>query len=1018
MKNRFIEVIAANFVIVLLLLPIKAQNQPSEDVKVLSQGQSIEREILPKQKHLYKIHLEADQFVKISATSRNCVIAVNIYEPDGKVMLDGITVSSTTDTETLNTAVRKAGDYQISVSPTDKTGGNYRLNILELRAANEKEFSYTDGKRIMSEMETLIKADSSFGNTQTAIKKFQEAIEKFQFAEARKPEGIALDNIGILLTGLGERRKAIEFHQRSLQIFRSIGDKKQQSYALNSLGRVYAYLGERQKAIEILTESLSLAKEAKNKKSEGIALNGIGAIYYRLQDTARAESYHVAALKLFEETEDKYNQAITLNYLGNCVNENKEYQKAVEYYEKAIALHKSLSGRQLEPSYFSNLGRSYFQLGNTDKGFEYLNEALKISQTQSDKSNEAFFSKSLGEFYLKLGNLKEAAECAEKSLEIYRTIEDPTRITKTLYLLTKIKSRLGKTDEAQTHIEEALNLIEGFRAEMSSNNLRDSFSTTIYDYYSAYIELLMQRQKLEPTKNFAELALQANERARARGLLNLLTESNIDIRQGVNEGLLAKEKELGNSLTARFENLTKVLSRKSDAMKIAELRKEIEQLRSDYEYTQAQIRRQSPRYATLTQPKTLTLKEIQTEVLDTDSVLLEYALGEEKSYLWIVSKDSFRTVELPAKSAIEKTARQFYESLTARNKQVEFETTNERADRIFIADSDLQKFSKELSQQILAPAAPFLENKRLLIVADGALQYVPFASLISPKSKVQSPKSKTENRFLIEDHEIVNLPSASALAILRREVNGRPIAPKTLAVLADPIFDKTDERFQLIAEKNKPKTEFVAVSKKRLRDADFSNMDLPRLPFTRREADSISALVAENQKEKMLDFAANRNSAMSPELSNYRYIHFATHGFINNENPELSAIVFSMIDENGKEQDGFLRVNDIFNLKLPAEMVVLSGCRTGLGKEIRGEGLVGMTRGFMYAGAKRVVVSLWDVNDEGTSELMANFYREMLGAKKLPPASALRQAQISMLKDKRWQNPYFWATFTLQGEPK
>ena len=167
----------------------------------------------------------------------------------------------------------------------------------------------------------------------------------------------------------------------------------------------------------------------------------------------------------------------------------------------------------------------------------------------------------------------------------------------------------------------------------------------------------------------------------------------------------------------------------------------------------------------------------------------------------------------------------------------------------------------------------------------------------------------------------------------------------------------------------------------------------------------------------MLDFAANRNVAMSPALSDFRFVYFATHSFINNENPELSGIVFSMIDENGKDQDGFLRVGDIFSLKLSAEMVVLSGCRTGLGKEIKGEGLVGMTRGFMYAGAKRVVVSLWDVKDEETSELMANFYREMLGTKKLSPASALRQAQISMLKDRRWQNPYFWATFTLQGEP-
>ena len=265
------------------------------------------------------------------------------------------------------------------------------------------------------------------------------------------------------------------------------------------------------------------------------------------------------------------------------------------------------------------------------------------------------------------------------------------------------------------------------------------------------------------------------------------------------------------------------------------------------------------------------------------------------------------------------------------------------------------------------------------------------------------------------------MPSASVLAVLRNEMRNRKLPAKTLAVLADPIFDKEDERF-MAAGKNKPQTEYVAVSKKRIRSAEFSlkrggGLDLPRLPFTRREADLIGANVAENQKEKLLDFAANRKSAMSADLSNFRYVHFATHGFINNENPELSGIVFSTIDENGKDRDGFLRVGDIYNLKLPAEMVVLSGCRTGLGKEIKGEGLVGLTRGFMYAGAKRVTVSLWDVNDKATAELMASFYREMLG-KKLAPASALRQAQISMIKSKEWSNPYFWATFILQGEPK
>ncbi len=532
----------------------------------------------------------------------------------------------------------------------------------------------------------------------------------------------------------------------------------------------------------------------------------------------------------------------------------------------------------------------------------------------------------------------------------------------------------------------------------------------------------MTRQKNVPDKNFAALALQANERARARGLLNLLAESNADIRQGVDAKLLEKETDLKNLLAARLENLTKVLNGKSDNTTAAKLKNEIELIRAEYDQTQVQIRAASPRYAALTQPKTLSLTEIRNEVLDAESALLEYALGETKSYLWIVTKDDFQTIELPAKSEIEKTARAFYDSMTARNKNIKFETAEEMELRVRQSDTDAKEYSKALSRMILAPALPFVANKRLLIVADGALQYIPFAALT-----VSNPQSK--ERFLIENNEIVSLPSASTLAILRRETKNRPLAPKTLAMFADPVFDKQDERLQTaIADQNKiaPKPKFrvenIAMSKNLRqgfsRDSDSEGLNLERLPFTRREANLITSLVPANQQQKTLDFEANRQTVLSAKLSDYRYVHFATHSFINNQNPELSGIVFSLIDENGKDQDGFLRVNEIFNLKLPVEMVVLSGCRTGLGKEIKGEGLIGLTRGFMYAGARRVTVSLWDVNDEATSELMTQFYREMFGAKKLAPTAALRQAQIAMLKDKRWNNPYFWATFIIQGEPK
>ena len=166
-----------------------------------------------------------------------------------------------------------------------------------------------------------------------------------------------------------------------------------------------------------------------------------------------------------------------------------------------------------------------------------------------------------------------------------------------------------------------------------------------------------------------------------------------------------------------------------------------------------------------------------------------------------------------------------------------------------------------------------------------------------------------------------------------------------------------------------------------------------------------------------LDFDANRSTALSPELSQYRFVHFATHGLINSEHPELSGLVFSLVDPNGKQQDGFLQLKDIYDLNLPADLVVLSACETGLGKEINGEGLIGLTRGFMYAGATRVVASLWNVSDVATAQLMANFYSAM-EKEHLPPAAALRSAQISMWKQRRWNSPYFWAAFQIQGDWK
>jgi CHAT domain-containing protein len=312
----------------------------------------------------------------------------------------------------------------------------------------------------------------------------------------------------------------------------------------------------------------------------------------------------------------------------------------------------------------------------------------------------------------------------------------------------------------------------------------------------------------------------------------------------------------------------------------------------------------------------------------------------------------------------------------------------------------------------------------LLVVGDGALQYVPFAALPRP-----APGAR--RRPLIVDHEVVSLPSASTLVVLRRELTGRKPAPKTVAALADPVFDPGDERFKASMVQRGAGRAIVAQSRtdwgsresdltRSARDLDLGDTRgvLRRLPYTRKEAQMILSLAPADQRLGALDFAANQATATSDELAKYRYVHFATHGLLNPKHPELSGIVLSLFNEQGAEQDGFLRASEVFNLNLPAEMVVLSGCQTALGKDVRGEGLVGLTRGFMYAGAARVLVSLWEVNDHATSELMGRLYRGILGKRRLTPAAALREAQSSLWREKRWSAPYYWAGFTLQGEPR
>lgn len=827
--------------------------------------------------------------------------------------------------------------------------------------------------------------------------------------EINDQPGVArtLHGIGEVYTSMGENRRAMEYFQQAQPLLRATGGPGGEANALFSLGKVNSEMGDRQLALDYYQQALERWREANFAAGQASALASIGLLYNGLGERTLALGYLNQALELWRKMKNPLEEANLLTFLGVVSHGLDEREKALEYLEQALKLAKE--DRGVTAMALNSSAIVHKDMEEYPKALEELDRALPLARAIGDRGLEADTLHNIGWVRRAMKELPAARENLTRSLDLYRGIGNRSSEAATTFALAHIENDAGNLQESRALIESAIEIAESLRAGLGSEQLRTSYFASVQKYYDLYIEILMKLHDRDRQKGFNAEALQVTERARARGLLDLLNESGADIRQGVDASLLDRERELQQLIHAKAARQTQLRLARTPQPQIDQINDELEKLNAEAQTVQARIRATSPRYAALTQPRPLTAREIQEQVLDKETLLLEYALGDERSFLWAVTPTTIRSYTLPNRETINKAARGVYELLTERNR---LEEDGKPADaavqrrRVAEADAKLGPELARLSRMLLGPVAAQLGNKRLLIVTQGALQYLPFGALTAPQSALP----------LVVKHEIVSLPSASTLAVLRRDLANRRPAEKVLAVFADPVFEKEDERVTKVTIKADPAKAPNTAQTRLLKHASnqFAGR-IPRLPFTREEANSLLALVPEADARAAVGFEANRQSVKSADLSKYRYIHFATHGLLNSENPELSSIVLSLVDEAGKPQDGFLRAMEIYNLTLPAETVVLSACETGLGKQIKGEGLVGLTRGFMYAGTPRVVVSLWSVNDRATADLMTRLYRKMI-KEKLRTAAALRAAQLEMLRETQWKSPYYWAAFALQGE--
>jgi CHAT domain-containing protein len=854
----------------------------------------------------------------------------------------------------------------------------------------------------------------TLGQIEQGLAAYEEALNYWRAANDRSSEAGTLNSVALAHNLAGNNQKALEIYQQALALRHEINDRNGQITVLNNLAVVYRDLGELQRAIDTITQVFELSQQANDQESMAFAALNIGSFYDLLGQPQKALDYFQQALPLFKALNLRRYEGAVLNNLGKIYYTLNDKPKALDHHKQALLLIRAETDPRGEAAVLINIARLTAEQGDRPQAIELLTQALTVARTANSPTGQAGALNQLGRIYQALGEPQKALEQHRAALPLALATGNPGTEAGTRANIARVESELSNLDEARAQIEAALQLIESIRSRVASQELRTSYFASVQSYYDFYIELLMRISRERKSEEHAAAALHASERARARGLLELLTEARANIREGVDAALLERERDLQQRLTRKVEEQIRLLSGPHNKAQVDNRAKELEQLKAEYQDVQTKIRQNSPRYAALTQPQPLTVSELQQQVLDADTLLLEYALGAERSYLWAVTQNSITSFELPKRAEIEAVARRLLTQLTARNQFIAGESKSRKLARIAAADAQATRSAAALSRMVLQPAAAQLNKKRLLIVADGVLQYVPFSAL----PITRGAKSSGISTPLFAKHEIISLPSASTLAVLRREMATRPAATRAVAVLADPVFDPRDERLRRVpVQVERTETQPATTSETRALTHALSELQLQRLPYTAQEAEEILRLVSAEQGLKAVGFQATRAAATGADLSQYQYVHFATHGYFNSARPEMSGLVFSRYDETGRPQNGFLLASDVYNLRLPAEVVVLSACETGLGEEVRGEGLIGLTRGFMYAGAARVVVSLWSISDQATADLMSQFYRNILQSKEpQTPAAALRAAQLALWRQKRWNAPYYWAAFTLQGE--
>ncbi|MCS3918331.1 CHAT domain-containing protein [Fervidibacter sacchari] len=800
------------------------------------------------------------------------------------------------------------------------------------------------------------------GLMETARQNFLAAFDAAEKHNIKRLQGMILTNLSAVAIQLGNFRQAADFLQQVLTFGKTVA-------RLNNLGALHTYLRDYESALLAFREALELARQRKDISRQVLIWNNIGGLYWLQGNYEQALSCLKQASALAEQTGDLFRVAPIHLTFGLIYAEMGEFEKAEHHFSELLRISRQIGDRLREVGALSRLGFLHIRQKRWDEAIKLLEEASEIAAKSNHLPNHALALLNLGVALEGKGELEAALKAYQEALKIWQDISDPWMQAWAWKNIGDVNEKLAERltgKERERYWLQAIDaywrsvrLMEQVREGVGKEQMQALFAQSASEPFYRLVNLLAQMGR-------AEEAFEVAERMKAQALLELVRFASLLEQEPAPNQVASEYQTFQRRITELEEQLAEALSSpKPNWERVSQLRQELVAARDEFERWRDLWRLQRWKILPVRKGR-VTFGAWKGLPLPSDAAVLEYVVTEKRTWVFVLQRKGTKwqidcyDLPVPQKQLEEDIA--WLQGMLVQRRPV---------------GATLQR----LYATLFAPIEKSLQGKRwLIIVPDGALFALPFQAL-----------QDSEGTYLAERFAIVYAPSLTTLWAL----NSQSRASSSDSAEASP-FRKGEGSGWLWTG--------LAVT-------SFES-GLEPLPFARQEVQSIASLL---NRQKLSARALIGNEATEEKalkaLKESRWVHFATHAFLEPTRPLYSRLVLKA----DQKHDGMLRAFEVLDAgQLASEMVVLSACETGLGKTLKGEGLMGLVWVFLATGTKTLVVSQWQVNDLSAARLMAAYYRHML--KGLPPAEALRRSQVELLSQRPFHHPYFWAAFAVWGK--